>query len=106
MSINSRNKGAVGERELANWLNEQGFKAKRGQQHAGSPDSPDVIHNLPNIHIEVKRVEKLNIDNALAQAIKDCGDKTPTVWHRKNRKEWKVTMLAKDFIRMFKELLK
>jgi Holliday junction resolvase len=98
--INSRTKGAVGERELAKLLIEHGFEAKRGQQHAGSPDSPDVKHNIPGIHIEVKRVEKLNIYNAMEQSIRDAGSKlTPTVFHRKNRKPWLVTMLAKDWLK-------
>ena len=43
MPIKSRTKGKVGELELAAKLSEAGFPATRGQQHSGSPDSPDVI---------------------------------------------------------------
>ena len=105
MKINSRSKGKNGELELVHLLRDNGFEAKRGQQFAGSPDTPDVVHNIPNVHIEVKRVEKLNIDKALDQAIRDCGDKMPTVWHRKNRTDWKVTLLAKDFISIIRRLI-
>ena len=89
--MNSKRKGAVGEREIAAYLREHGFDAHRGQQYKGSPDSPDVT-GLDGFHIEVKRVERLNIYQALAQAVRDCGNKIPIVIHRRNRDEWKVTM--------------
>ena len=41
--INSRAKGARYERELARYLDENGFPARRGQQFAGGSDSPDVV---------------------------------------------------------------
>ena len=54
----SRNKGKVGERELAAALRAEGFEsARRGQQYSGSETSADVV-GLPGIHIECKRVEK------------------------------------------------
>ena len=59
MTINSRAKGARGEREFAAFMREHGYEAHRGQQFAGSADSPDVVHSIPGIHIEVKRVEAL-----------------------------------------------
>lgn len=95
--MNSKRKGAVGEREIAAYLREHGFDAHRGQQYKGSPDSPDVT-GLDGFHIEVKRVERLNIYQALAQAIRDCGNKIPIVIHRRNRDEWKVTMRLDDFM--------
>src|ERR1700678_209079 len=56
--INSRNKGAGGEREFAKVLTDAGFKAERGQQHSGGKDSPDVrCEGLTNVHFEVKRVQ-------------------------------------------------
>ena len=61
--VNSRAKGARGERELAEILRCYGFSARRGQQYRGGADSPDVM-GLPGIHIEVKRVERLNIYDA------------------------------------------
>ena len=103
MPINSREKGRRGEAELAALFREYGYAdARRGQQYHGGPDSPDVVNALPGIHIECKRVEKLNIDDALAQAERDCGENTPAVFHRKNRTEWKVTMYLDDFMRLYK----
>jgi Holliday junction resolvase len=93
--INSRNKGASAERELANLLRERGYDAARGQQHKGGTDSPDVV-GLPGIHIECKRVQAGNLYNWLAQAIKDAGaDKVPVVVHRRNGKRW-VAILDLD----------
>ena len=58
--MNSRNKGAAGEREVAGILRGYGYKARRGQQYSGANGDADVV-GLPGIHIEVKRREKLNI---------------------------------------------
>lgn len=106
--MNSREKGARGERELANFLKDHGYMARRGQQYSGANGDADV-EGLDGIHIECKRVEKLNIDKAMEQSIRDAyaesikrGKNTiPTVWHRANGRKWKVTMLAEDFLKFY-----
>lgn len=87
--MNSCRKGKAGERELAAWLREHGVAARRGVQHAGGPESPDVVADLPGIHLEVKRTECLRILPALAQAAADAepGD-VPVVLWRCNRGRW------------------
>ena len=97
--INSRNKGARFERQVAEYLRTKGYSARRGQQFSGSPDSPDVVSNFP-LHIEAKAVEKLNLDKAYAQAESDGGNKPPCVIHKKNRKPIMITMKLDDFIRL------
>ena len=99
--MNSRNKGKAGEREAANILKEYGYKARRGQQYSGLQGDADVV-GLPGIHIEVKRVEKLNVDNAMAQSVRDAreGEK-PMVLHRKNRSKWLVTMNFDDWMELY-----
>lgn len=100
--MNSRNKGAAGERELANILKEYGYKTRRGQQYSGANGDADVV-GLPGIHIECKRVEKLNLDMAMQQARRDAGEnETPVVMHRKNRQEWKVTLSLEDFMKIYR----
>lgn len=99
--MNSRRKGADGERELANKLREYGYDAHRGVQYKGSPDSPDVV-GIEGFHIECKRVEQLNIEKAMQQSERDAGDNVPLVIHRKNREEWKVTMRLDDFIELIR----
>ena len=65
---------------------------------------------LEGIHIEVKRVEALNIDTAMEQSIRDTQTKKekklPVVFHRKNRKPWKATMLFEDWIKLYRSWLK
>jgi Holliday junction resolvase len=97
--VNSRAKGASGERELANKLKEHGFTARRTQQFCGKAGDSDVVcEELDSYHIEVKRVQNLNVDKAIDQATRDCGDKTPIVCHRKNNRPWLVTMYIEDFL--------
>jgi Holliday junction resolvase len=97
--MNSRAKGARGEREFAEYLRAKGFSARRGQQFAGGPDSPDVISDLP-IHWEVKRVEALQLHPAMAQAIRDCKEGlTPVVAHRRNGGEWLAIMRMDDYLK-------
>ena len=103
--MNSRNKGKVGEREFASLLREHGYDARRGQQFSGSPDSPDVVSEaLGWLHVEVKRVQNLNLTDACVQAEGDCGGKPWIVAHRRNHAPWLITMRAEtffDFIREF-----
>lgn len=100
--MNSRTKGKRGELEAAHILKKHGYDARRGQQFAGINGDADVV-GLPHIHLEIKRVEKLNIDDALQQSIRDARDaEIPVVMHRKNRTEWKVTMLFEDWIKMYR----
>lgn len=92
--INSNRKGKEGELELAKFIRSYGYDdARRGQQYEGGSDSPDVV-GLPGIHIECKRVQNLQLVNALIKATEECADTEdfPAVFHRENRKEWKVTM--------------
>lgn len=102
MSLNSKAKGGRGERELAHVLQGYGYDAKRMQQFAGGVDSPDVS-GLPGIHIECKRVERLNIMEAYRQSERDAdGQKIPTVFHRRNRDKWMVTLSLDDFMEIYK----
>lgn len=97
---NSRAKGASAERELANYLSERGFKARRGQQFSGGSESPDVVcPGLADFHIECKRVEAGNLYVWLEQSKRDAGKKKkPLVIHRKNQREWVVICRLDDFL--------
>lgn len=96
---NSRRKGAVGEREIAKYLRDHGFtEARRGQQFKGGADSPDVV-GLTGFHVEVKRVERLDLNAAMDQSIRDSApDEKPIVVHRRNNDYWKVTLRLDDFM--------
>lgn len=64
---------------------------------------PD-LSGLPGIHVEVKRVERLNVQEAMEQSIRDCqqmGDGIPALFHRRNRKPWLVTMRLEDWLMIY-----
>ena len=109
MSINSRAKGARGERAWCQFLASQGYDAKRGRQNAGrdqfGQDFPDVVcPDLNYIHWEVKCVERLNVGDAVSQAERDCEGtgKVPIVAHKKNHAPWLVTMPAEEFAKFLR----
>ena len=102
--MNSRQKGARGERELASKLKEYGYDCRRGQQYSGIQGDADVI-GLPHIHIECKRVERLNIEDAMAQSRRDAQEgEIPTVFHRKNNCEWLITLPLDEFMKLYGEV--
>lgn len=102
MPINSRQKGARFERQLAKMLREYGYEAERGCQHAGGKDSPDVKHNMTRLHIEAKDVEKLNIWNALEQSKRDAGDdEIPVVMFKRNRSKVYVAVPFDEFMALY-----
>ena len=103
--MNSRKKGARGEREWRDQLRAAGYTARRGQQFSGGTDSPDVIcEELDEvIHFEVKRVESLNIHKAMQQADNDAVSKIPVVAHKRNGEPWLVTMPSEAFFEILRD---
>lgn len=110
MPINSRDKGARGEREAAKALIdcfEGKVQARRGQQFSGSPDSPDVISSIPGIYWEIKRSERGSgaMQDWMAKAKSDGNSKdVPCVLHRKNNSPWIVTIHLSDLIEFSKRI--
>ena len=102
-AINSRRKGAEGERSLAKFLRESGYEnARRSVQYCGANGDADIVEAIPGIHIECKRVERLNLDAALDQSVRDArAGEVPVVVHRKNRQEWRITLKLDDFLKIY-----
>lgn len=97
----SRNKGANAERELAAIFRDYGYDVRRGYVFNHESD----LVGLAGIHPEVKRVEKLNIEKAMKQAIEEAkkrNDGVPTVFHRRDHGEWLVTMTLDDWISLYR----
>jgi hypothetical protein len=96
----SRNKGRAGEQEARHYLVDQGFpEATRGlgQSRGGGKEAADCV-NVGDLHVEVKRVEKLNIHKAYAQAVADADEgKTPIVLFRRNGGPWMVSLAGDDY---------
>ena len=104
MAINSKRKGASGERELVRKLKEYGFGTRRSVQYNGKAEEGQAdLVGLQGIHIESKRVERLNVYDAIAQAKRDAKtDELPTVFHRKNNSKWLVTMELSAWMELYK----
>ena len=101
MGRRSRSKGKRGEREAARELARVlGIRARRGQQFAGGTESPDVVTECDELHIEVKRTESFRLYASLDQAIADAGDKLPLVLHRCNRQPWVVILRLDDLVEL------
>ncbi len=105
MGRKSRNKGKRGEREAASELQRLfGVPARRGCQYQGGDDSPDVVVDIPEVHIEVKRCEIFRLYDSLAQAIEDAGTKVPVVLHRQNCRPWVAVVPLNDLPRLAVQL--
>lgn len=101
--MNSRAKGKAGELELARVLREYGYGCRRSVQYSGANGDADVV-GLPGIHIECKRVERLDLPGAVEQAKRDARPgELPAVMHRKNRGGWLVTMPMEGWMELYRE---
>ena len=98
----SQRKGAEGERELAAILRGYGYEITRGGSLSFG-EAPDLT-GLPGVHIEVKRVERLNVPEAMRQAVRDSErfrDGLPALFHRRSREPWLVTLRIEDFMALY-----
>lgn len=65
MGAASRAKGATAEREVAAILTAAGFPCERNARNGLSAE--DVAHAIPGVYLEVKRKERLDLHECLAQ---------------------------------------
>jgi len=105
--INSKKKGSKGELEFANLCKQYGFKTRRSQQYSGIDINSDAdVIGLPDIYIEVKRLEKINVDLVMDKLRDDNKtDDYGILAHRKNNKGWLVTMDFDDWMEIYKRYL-
>jgi len=107
MSVNSKQKGARFERQLASRFREYGYDAHRTAQYCGnSGDAADVV-GLPGIHVEAKHQERMQLYEWMAQAKRDAaaggGNALPAVFHKKNNAEILVTVEFDTFMQLYRE---
>ncbi len=98
--VNSKNKGARGEREAAEAMaSVLGVPLRRTQQFKGTPQSADIEGDeVIGLHLEVKRTERLSVYPTLDQAESDAGENCPVVLHRRNGKRWVAIMYLNDLV--------
>lgn len=97
----SKDKGSRGERLLSAFLNSFGLHTHRGYVHCGQSDLVDLL----GVHVECKFVERLNVRQAMDQAIKEAEkrkDGMPTVFWKVSRKPWLTIMLTEDWVKLYK----
>lgn len=99
--INSRAKGASGEREFCKWITknlniDKDVEPERNLEQVRSGGA-DVINCAPFL-FEVKRVENLDLQSAWIQIVsakrKNFPGRQPIVAFRKNRKPWEFLISA------------
>lgn len=98
MGKNQRTKGANFERDVAKLIQSYGWQARRGQVFN---HEPDIITDMP-IHVEAKRQETTKIHEWFAQSKSACGDKIPTVVHKRSRDDILITLRFEDFMKLLR----
>ncbi len=100
--MNSKRKGSAGERELLEILQQHGDAIRNDQTFKGGAGNPDIsfLTGGNKYHVEVKRVERLNIHAAIQQAERDATpENIPIVVHRRNREQWYLTIGLTNFFK-------
>jgi Holliday junction resolvase len=97
--MNSREKGSRGERELADELCRRGILARRTVQYCGrSGDAADVKLEGTDVHVEVKRCERISLRDWVIQARRDSRGRPWVVCTRQNGGEWLVVQTLDQWL--------
>lgn len=102
MAVNSKQKGARFERQLAKVLTDYGFECRRTAQYCGNTGEAADVIGLDGIHIEAKHCETMRLYEWMAQAVRDAKNGLPAVFHRKNNADILVTMRLEDWIELYR----
>ena len=107
MAVNSKQKGARFERQLASRFREYGYDAHRTAQYCGNSGDAADVQGLPGIHVEAKHQEQMRLYEWMAQAKRDGaaggGKARRAVFHKKNNPEILVTMELEDWFNLYRE---
>lgn len=108
MAVNSKQKGARFERQLAGLFRDYGYtEARRTAQYCGNTgDASDVV-GLPGIHVEAKHQERMQLYDWMDQAQRDAkaggAGLLPAVFSKKNNHSILVTMELDDWMQIYRE---
>ncbi len=103
--INSRNKGAAGEREFINLLKEltDDSTIRRNLEQSRSGGYDILGDSIGHLAIEIKRVKQLltaHWEQTLRQADESC--KIPVLAYRLDRQQWKVRIHLHNLVNIDK----
>lgn len=102
MSASQRRKGQVGEREVANLLDEHWGAVVRRRINQVRDGGHDLEGGTRGFSIEVKRRKRLDtLEQWMAQAAQGGGE--PVVFMRADGRPWRVLMDAQTFLRLARE---
>ena len=96
----AREKGSRFERELSKLFNEHGFHTHRGYVFHKQSDVVDLL----GIHVEAKAHERMNVWDAMKQAVEEADkrkDGMPTVFWKRSRKGIMVCMRFDDWMKLY-----
>lgn len=96
----AREKGARFERELSKLFNEHGFHTHRGYVFHKQSDVVDLL----GIHVEAKAHERMNVWDAMKQAVEEADkrkDGMPAVFWKRSRKGIMVCMRFDDWMKLY-----
>ena len=99
MEAISREKHFRGNREFAKLCRDYGFAAVRCVK--GQLDCCE----LPGLAVTVRRTERLRLDRAMADAIREANDQLPILVHRTSRQPWRITMEPDTFFRLYRAFI-
>lgn len=105
MGAMQRRKGATAEREVAQLARDHDLKARRTapmQAQQGAPEA-DVCLGLPGVSLEVKRRERLSVDQWMREhEARTPSHMIPAVAYRRSHEPWRVCLPLDDFLELVK----
>lgn len=106
MPINSRQKGARAEREIAEIMRGYGYAdARRSAQYCGSTGEAADVVGVDGLHIEVKFREQVRDELYIQQAEHDARKGSlPVVLYRRKGEQWKALLRLDTFMLVWNEL--
>lgn len=98
--IDSRRKGAEGERQVCRILHAHGWPhAERTSNGRDQTGRGDIARGPEGVHLEVKLRQRLNVSEAWDQVKRDAHTlDIPVLVHRPSRHEWMATMPLTDLL--------
>jgi Holliday junction resolvase len=92
--IHSRRKGAAAEREVRDLLRRAGYHASRDGQITDRFAGPneDLVHDVRDVHFEVKRRETLALPQWTRQAEDDARGRKAVVVYRRSQEPWRASL--------------